>query len=98
MGWRRARIGLGCAIAALSFAACATPGYSPSRIETELVQAGATSEQAKCVTTGLTDKIDRTELSSHSAPLANVDPSKDEFAITRQILKKCRVNLPLLPR
>ena len=38
--WRRTAIRTGCAAAALALAGCATPGYSPTRIQSELVRAG----------------------------------------------------------
>jgi hypothetical protein len=82
--------------AVLAFAGCATPGYSPGRIQSELVKAGATTTQAQCVTDGLTNKFDENQLGSHSEPRA--DGKVDEFKETRAILKKCGLKLPLQPR
>ena len=72
-------------------AGCATPGYNPTKIQSELVHAGATTTQARCVTDGLSKKYDANQLGSHSQPIAK------EFAYTRVLLKKCNVTLPLLP-
>jgi hypothetical protein len=86
---------LGCVAAAFALASCATPGYSPSHLESQLIHAGTTPQQARCVTTGLSLKFDETQLGSHSEPSA--DPKDDEFAKTRAILKKCGVTLALQP-
>jgi hypothetical protein len=75
----------------VALAGCATPGYSPSRIETELVRAGATREQARCVTQGLSNTYDERQLASHS------EPGKDEVAKVRLILGRCNVTLPIQP-
>jgi hypothetical protein len=88
--WRRATTVLGC-VAVVALAGCATPGYNPSRIESELVRAGATREQARCVTQALTNKYDETQLGSHS------EPGADEVDYTRLILKRCDVTLPVQP-
>jgi hypothetical protein len=77
---------------ALALSGCATPGYDESRIQSELVHAGTTVEQARCVTKGLTDTYDGSQLGSHSAPL------EEEYRKTRAILSKCKVTLPLQPR
>lgn len=90
MTWRRATTVLGCA-AVVALAGCATPGFSQSRIESELVRAGATPEQARCVSQGLTDKYDESQLGSHS------EPRPEEVDYTRLILKRCKVTLPLQP-
>jgi hypothetical protein len=79
-------------LAVVVLAGCATPGYSPSRIESELVRAGATEEQARCVTQGLSDKYDETQLGSHSVP------KQDEVDYTRLLLRRCKVTLPLQPQ
>lgn len=76
----------------VALAGCATPGYNRSRIESELVRAGATPEQARCVTEGLTDKYAESQLGSHS------EPRPDEIDYTRVLLKRCNVTLPLQPR
>jgi hypothetical protein len=88
--WRRARAVFGCA-AVVAVAGCATPGYNPSRIESELVRAGATREQARCVTESLTNTYDENQLGSHS------EPGPAELQKTRDILKACKVTLPLQP-
>ena len=82
-------------VALLALAGCATPGYNVSRIESELVQAGATPEQARCVTRALSDTYDANQLGSHSSPRS--DPYEDEYQTTRDILKRCNVTLPLQP-
>jgi hypothetical protein len=79
-------------VALLAIAGCATPGYNASRIGSELVRAGATPEQARCVTDGLSNKYDGNQLGSHS------EPSVKELNYTRLILKRCNVTLPLQPR
>ncbi len=97
----------GCVVAALAFAGCATPGYNPTRIQSELVKAGTTPQQAECVTAGLSGKFDTNQLGSHSAPSAippkpkNGDPPgtkyESEVQKARNILKQCKVTLPLIP-
>ncbi len=86
-------------------AGCATPGYNPGRIQSELVKAGATPKQAQCVAAALPDSIDQNALGSHSAPSAvttGTDPKtkqklKSEYQLTRDVLKGCGVTLPLAP-
>jgi hypothetical protein len=70
------------AVAAIALAACATPGYSPKRIESELVQAGATPAQARCVADALPDSIDLNALGSHFI---------DEFDFLDRPAHDCRV-------
>ena len=82
---------VGCAAGVLAFAGCATPGFNASRLQSQLVHAGTTVDQARCVTKGLTDKFDESQLGSHSAPTAK------ELATTRDILSRCQVKLPLQP-
>ena len=72
-------------------AGCATPGFNASRLQSELVHAGTTVDQARCVTKGLTDAFDESQLGSHSAPTAG------ELTTTRTILSRCQVKLPLQP-
>ena len=83
------------AVALLALAGCATPGYNASRIENELVRAGATREQARCVTSAFSNEWDARQLASHSSPRSDHD--EDEYATTRGILKRCNVTLPLQP-
>lgn len=97
----------GCLVGALTFAGCATPGYNPTRLESELVKAGTTRSQAACVTNGLSAKFDTNQLGSHSPP--NLIPPKpkktdppgtkyeNEYELTRDILKACKVTLALNP-
>jgi hypothetical protein len=66
---------LGCGFGALALGACATPGYSPGRVESELVQAGATPVEARCVAEKFPDKIDLSALGSHSPPVAITTPA-----------------------
>jgi hypothetical protein len=104
---RRRILGVAGLAGAFVLAGCAAPGYNPSRIESELIRAGTTPAQAACVTKGLTDTFDRTQLGSHSAPSANrpqpkpSDPPgtdyRSEYEKTRAILQSCGVKLPLLP-
>ena len=88
-------------------AGCATPGYDPPRLQSQLEQAGATPAQARCVTDGLSASFDESQLGSHSEPsLARPKPKpsdppgtkyQNEFEVTREILKDCDVTLPLNP-
>jgi hypothetical protein len=89
--WRAATTALVC-LAVAALAGCATPGYNPSRIESELVRAGATREQARCVTQALSDKYDERQLGSHS------EPSPAEIDFTRLVLKRCKVTVPAQPQ
>jgi hypothetical protein len=75
-----------------ALAGCATPGYNPTRLESQLVHAGTTPAQAKCVTDGLSATFDEGQLGSHSSP------TDEEVAKTRLILERCEVSLPLQPR
>jgi hypothetical protein len=93
--------------AALVLASCAAPGYNPSRIQSELVKAGTTPSEARCVTDRLRVQFDLNQLGSHSAPSAlrgtpkPGDPpgtdyrSEDEKAVA--IIKGCGIKLPLDP-
>jgi hypothetical protein len=97
-------VGLG---AAAFLSGCATPGYNPPRLQSQLEHAGATPTQARCVTEGLSAKFDQNQLGSHSAPslLRPVKKATDppgteyenEYELTRDILKRCKVTLPLNP-
>jgi hypothetical protein len=84
--------GFGCVVGAFALAGCAAPGYNGSRLQSQLVQAGATVAQAGCVTDGLTNKYTVTQLGSHS------EPSAKELEFTRGLLAKCGVKLPRQPR
>jgi hypothetical protein len=88
--WRRATTVLA-GVAVVAAAGCATPGYNPTRIEAELMRAGATPQQARCVTNKFGDGFDLTYLGSHS------EPTTDEIVQARLILKQCDVTLPLQP-
>jgi hypothetical protein len=93
--------------AAALLSGCATPGYNPPRLQSQLEHAGATSAQAQCVTRGLRDTFDQSQLGSHSAPSLlrpvkkPTDPPgkkyENEYELTRDILKQCKVTLPLNP-
>lgn len=91
MRWFRTVTGFGCLAGALALAGCATPGFNASRLQSQLVHAGTTVDQARCVTKGLTDAFDESQLGSHSAPTA------DELTTTRTILSRCQVKVPLQP-
>jgi hypothetical protein len=100
-------VGCGCLLGALTVAGCATPGYNPTRLESELVKAGTTPSQAQCVTQGLSGTFDTNQLGSHSAPsLIPPKPKKtdppgtkyeNEYELTRDILHDCKVTLALNP-
>ena len=92
MRWRGFATSVVCALGAVALAGCATPGYNGSSLESQLVRAGATAAQARCITTALTDTFDVNQLGSHSAPTAK------ELTTTRGILSKCGVKLALQPR
>ena len=77
--------------ASLALAGCATTGFDASRLQSQLVRAGTTVDQARCVTKGLTDTFDENQLGSHTKPSAR------ELARTRDILSRCQVKLPLQP-
>ena len=83
--------GVGCVVSALAIAGCAAPGFDASKLQSELVHAGATVDQARCVTQGLTDTFDENQLGSHSTP------TQKELATTRTIFAKCDLKLPLQP-
>jgi hypothetical protein len=72
---------LGC----VALAGCASPGYSTSKVQSELERAGVTPTQARCVTDALENTIDPNKLSSHS------EPNPDEITHTRELLTKCGV-------
>jgi hypothetical protein len=72
-------------VGALVGAGCAAPGYSATKLERELEQAGATPQQAHCVTTKLEDTFDVNQLASYS------DPTVKETATTRAILERCGI-------
>ena len=55
------------------------------------MRAGATRDQARCVTQALSDKYDERQLGSHS------EPFPDEVAKVRLILEQCKVTLQLQP-
>jgi hypothetical protein len=100
-------VGIVCVGGAALVAGCATPGYDPPRLQSQLEHAGATPAQAQCVTQGLSDTFDRSQLGSHSAP-SLLRPAKkptdppgtkyeNEYELTRDILRQCKVTLPLNP-
>jgi hypothetical protein len=103
----RLLVGFASLTAAASLSGCATPGYNPSRLESQLEHAGATPTQARCVTEGMSTRFDRTQLGSHSAPSLlrpvkkPTDPPgtkyENEYETTRDILKGCKVTLALNP-
>jgi hypothetical protein len=99
--------GIVCIVAVAALAGCATPGYNPPRLEAQLEHAGATAVQARCVTDNLSATFDASQLGSHSAPsllrpapMPSDPPGtkyENEYELTRDILKKCKVTLPLNP-
>ncbi len=88
-------------------AACAAPGYNPTKLQGELVHAGATPQQARCVTNGMSKTFDLNQLGSHSEPSlirpkpSSTDPPgtkyENEFELTRDVLLECKITLPLKP-
>lgn len=76
------KTGIGLAVGLFLLSGCATPGFNPGRIQSELVRAGVTPAQAKCVTDGLADKFDLKELGSHSPPNAITSPSSTTTSAT----------------
>ena len=79
-------------IGAIALAACAQPGYDPSRIQRELRQAGVSADKARCVTDRFESEFpDLNQLGSHSQPTA------DEHARADAILQACGV-IPKPPR
>jgi hypothetical protein len=75
-------------VGVLLLASCASPGYNPPRVQSELRRAGLTDAQARCVTNAMEKAFDGRELSTYS------DPTAQEFATTRVLLTKCGVKLP----
>lgn len=67
-------------------ASCASPGYSPTKLERQLVDAGLSSTQATCVTNALEDTYDRGQLGSRS------EPTVRELQKTRTLLIGCDVD------
>jgi outer membrane murein-binding lipoprotein Lpp len=82
---RAALIVAGLASITVTLAGCAQPGYDAAKIERQLVQAGATPVQARCVLSGLDNTFDVNQLASHS------DPTAKESATTRALLQKCGI-------
>ncbi|HTL85949.1 MAG TPA: hypothetical protein VL856_12250 [Acidimicrobiia bacterium] len=75
-------------LGALVLASCASTGYDPSRVQSELRRAGLTDVQARCVTNAMEKAFDPRELSVYS------DPNAQELATTRGLVTKCGVSLP----
>ena len=70
---------------ALALGACAQPGYSASKLQRELVRAGVSEEQAKCVTAKFEEHFDLNSLASHS------DPAPGDDQLATQLLRECGV-------
>jgi len=73
---------------AVLLASCASTGYDPGRVQSELRRAGLTDAQARCVTNAMEKAFDPRELSTYS------DPTAQELATTRGLSTKCGVKLP----
>ncbi len=73
---------------AMATAACASPGYDAGKLRRELVKAGATPQQAQCVTDGLENGFDLNQLGSHT------DPNNVEVIKARAVIVKCGIKLP----
>jgi hypothetical protein len=97
----------GCLAALVVLVGCAAPGYNPTRIESELVRAGTTPKQARCVADQLPDTFDLNQLGSHSAPSAiRPKPQPDdppgtkyesEYEKAVDVIKDCGIKLQLDP-
>jgi hypothetical protein len=73
---------------AVFLVSCASTGYDPARVQSELRQAGLTNEQARCVTNEMEKEFDPRVLSTYS------DPTAPELAKARSLVARCGVNLP----
>ncbi len=76
-----------CAVA-FAATACAQPGYDAGKLRRELVKAGATPQQAQCVTDGLENGFDLHQLGSHT------EPTSKDLAKARALIVKCGIKLP----
>ena len=81
-----ALIGAG-VLSSLVLSGCAQPTFNAQKLQRQLVQAGATPEQAQCVTTSLENSFDTNQLASHS------DPTPTEVDKVHQLLLLCKVKL-----
>jgi len=78
-------------VGAAVLSGCAQPGFNAQKLQRQLVQAGATPEQAQCVTSGLQDGhvplvgFDLNELASHS------EPTDQESVSMHALLHLCEV-------
>jgi len=82
------RVSAAVLVSAVALGACAQPGFNAQKLERQLVRAGATPEEARCVTTSMENKFDLNELASHS------EPSALDLATAHDLLVKCKVKLP----
>jgi hypothetical protein len=72
---------------AASLSACAQPGYSARKLERQLVSAGLSDAEARCVTRTLENTYDEGQLGSRS------EPTQREFDKTRSILvETCKID------
>jgi hypothetical protein len=72
-------------------AACANPDYDADAKRAELVAAGLTEQQARCVTNGLAREIRARRLDAHSPA------TETEHAKTAAILDECHVGASRRP-
>jgi hypothetical protein len=72
-------------------AACANPEYDADAKRAELVAAGLTEQQARCVTTGLAREIGLRRLDAHSPA------TETKHAKTAAVLDECHVDASRLP-
>jgi hypothetical protein len=72
-------------------AACANPDYDPNAKRAELVAAGLTERQARCVTNGLAREILPDRLDAH-APA-----TETEHETMAAVLEACQVDVSRLP-
>jgi hypothetical protein len=83
----RLRAGAGAALLLLAASACAQPGYDASKLDRQLRDAGASEEQARCVTAGLENSFDLGQLASRTNPTAK------ERETTRALVERCGLRL-----
>jgi hypothetical protein len=92
---RVVRVRSAAAAVAVAFAvlgsACANPDYDPNAKRAELVAAGLTEQQARCVTSSMAREIGIRRLDAH-APA-----TKSEHANMAAILDECHVDVSRLP-
>ena len=74
-------------LASLLAFGCANPGYDTDATQDDLVRAGLTAEQARCVTRGLEGSIGSRRLDT------NAVPDETEFQAALEVLADCNVDV-----